>query len=207
MTEKNRLISRIVDREDRPKDWTTLDDVAKQDSAAWRDLLFALRDDAEVRHAVAAQLAFADRVVLPKTSPTTGSGARNGWNTAAVMAATGWLAAVVLALLWLGSTLLWADSPAVDVNVDATAAATGDATAATGILLPAEDADNVVGELPRLMVQARPIAGREEVEVIYVRRTVERVLVKKAYRLKVDESGQPFTVPADLTAYMAPRSY
>ena len=68
-------------------------------------------------------------------------------------------------------------------------------------------AETVVGELPRLMVQARSIAGREEVEVIYIRRTLERVLVKKAYRLVVDESGQPFTVPADLTAYMPPRIY
>ena len=175
--------------------------LSRKDSTAWRDLLFALRDDAEVRHAVAAQLAIADGVALPTTS----TARANGWSTAAGMAAAGWLAAAVLALLWLGSTMLWVDSPAAGpglVDVDAFAAGRG--ADATDTVLAA---DNVVGELPRLMVQARPIDGREEVEVIYIRRTVERVLVKKAYHLRMDESGQPFTVPADLTAYMPPRSY
>lgn len=201
-TDKNRLISRIVDREDVPGDWAHLEDAARQDPAAWRDLLFALRDDAEVRHAVDAQLAAADAVALPMTSPSAG----NGWSTAAVLAAAGWLAAVVVALLWLGSTLLRGESDAGSapdpsglaelVNVDAPTAEPA-----------ATNADHIVGELPRLMVQARPIAGREEVEVIYVRRTLQRVLVKGAYHVKVDESGQPFTVPADLTAYMPPRTY
>ncbi|MHC4852435.1 MAG: hypothetical protein ACYTF5_10480, partial [Planctomycetota bacterium] len=106
MTEKNKLISRIVDRDDRPEDWTTLDGVAKQDPRTWRELLFALRDDAEVRHVVGAQLVVADTVALPSTP----AAARNGWGTAAVLAAAGWLAAAVLAVLWLGSTLLWGDA-------------------------------------------------------------------------------------------------
>ncbi|MEE9127837.1 MAG: hypothetical protein V3U11_11920, partial [Planctomycetota bacterium] len=120
MTEKHKLISRIVDREDRPNDWATLDGVAKQDPAAWRDLLFALRDDAEVRHAVGAHLAVADGIALPVAS----AGARNGWGMSALLAATGWLAAVVLAVLWRGSTLLWGDSPAV-VPGDSPAAGSG----------------------------------------------------------------------------------
>jgi hypothetical protein len=196
-TDKHRLISRIVDREDRPTDWANLETVAQQDSAAWKDLLFALRDDAEVRHAVDAQLAVADAVALPTTSCSPSAG--NGWSTAAVLAAAGWLAAVVVALLWLGSTLIWSESPAGEDLVQLEAPRTEPAAE------PA--AGHVVGELPRLMVEARPIAGREEIEVIYVRRTLERVLVKKAYQLKLDESGQPFTVPADLTAYMPPRTY
>ncbi len=213
MTEKHKLISRIVDREDRPNDWATLDGVAKQDPAAWRDLLFALRDDAEVRHAVGAHLAVADDIVLPAGS----AGARNGWGASALLAATGWLAAVVLAVLWLGSTLLWGDSPAAGTDALADLlkpAEAGQGAEATGAMFAADDAvadgvlaDGVLGELPRLMVQVRPIAGREEIEVLYVRRTLERVLVKKAYQLKVDESGQAFTVPADLTRYMPPRSY
>ncbi len=208
MTEKHKLISRIVDREDRPNDWATLDGVAKQDPAAWRDLLFALRDDAEVRHAVGAHLAVADGIALPVAS----AGARNGWGMSALLAATGWLAAVVLAVLWLGSTLLWGDSPAAGTDALADLlkpAEAGQGAEATGAMFAADDAvaDQVMGELPRLMVQVRPIAGREEIEVLYVRRTLERVLVKKAYQLKVDESGHAFTVPADLTSYMPPRSY
>ena len=216
MTEKSKLISRIVDREDRPEDWATLDDVLKRNSAGWRDLLFALRDDAEVRHAVGAHLAVADEVALPSGA----AGVRNGWGMPAVLAATGWLAAVVLAVLWLGSTLLWGDSPAV-VPGDSPAAGSGvladllnpaeagQGAEATGAMFAAAEAvaDQVMGELPRLMVQVRPIAGREEIEVLYVRRTLKRVLVKKAYQLKVDESGHAFTVPADLTRYMPPRSY
>ncbi len=208
MTEKHKLISRIVDREDRPNDWATLDGVATQDPAAWRDLLFALRDDAEVRHAVGAHLAVADDIVLPAGS----AGARNGWGASALLAATGWLAAVVLAVLWLGSTLLWGDSPAAGTDALADLlkpTEAGQGAEATAAMFAADEAvaDQVMGELPRLMVQVRPIAGREEIEVLYVRRTLERVLVKKAYQLKVDESGHAFTVPADLTSYMPPRSY
>ena len=213
MTEKHKLISRIVDREDRPNDWATLDEVVRQDPATWRDLLFALRDDAEVRHAVGAHLAVADGIALPVAS----AGARNGWGTSALLAATGWLAAVVLAVLWLGGTLLWGDSPAAGSGALADLldpAEAGPGAEATGAMFAADDAvaddvlaDSVMGELPRLMVQMRPIAGREEIEVFYVRRTLERVLVKKAYQLKVDESGHAFTVPADLTSYMPPRSY
>ena len=208
MTEKHKLIGRIIDREDRPNDWATLDEVVKQDPATWRDLLFALRDDAEVRHAVDAHLAVADDIALPAGSV----GARNGWGMSALLAATGWLAAAVLAVLWLGSTLLWGDSPAAGSGVLADLldpAEAGQGAEATGAMFTADDAvaDQVMGELPRLMVQVRPIAGREEIEVLYVRRTLERVLVKKAYQLKVDESGHAFTVPADLTRYMPPRSY
>jgi hypothetical protein len=226
MTEKSKLISRIVDREDRPEDWATLDDVLKRDSVGWRDLLFALRDDAEVRHAVGAHLAVADEVALPSGS----AGVRNGWGMPAVLAATGWLAAVVLAVLWLGNTLFWGDPMAVEPALAADIidpAAAGGADANVGVLaadgflpdgfLPdghladGHLAEGVMGELPKLMVQMRQVAGREEIEVLYVRRTIERAFVKKAYTLKVDESGQPFTVPADLTAYIAaytpPRSY
>jgi len=197
--DKHRLISRIVDREDLPSDWSTLDDVARQDPGAWKELLFALRDDAEVRQAVDSRLAVADNVTVPATS-----GAGGGWSTAAVLAAAGWLAAAVVALLWFGSTLRQEDSPPTGVRVPPPGDLVQlDAPMPNQVPNP----EDVVGELPTLMVQARPIAGREEVEVIYIRRTVERALVKNAYQLKVDESGQPFTVPADLTAYMPPRTY
>lgn len=60
----------------------------------------------------------------------------------------------------------------------------------------------VVEELPPLMLDSFPAADGGGVDVVYLRRVVERVRVDECYRLAADEHGRPAAVPVrfDLTA-------
>ena len=67
--------------------------------------------------------------------------------------------------------------------------------------------DEVVRELPDLMVETRPIPDSDKIEVFFVRRTLERAILSGAYRVSRDESGQPFRTSVDPTRYTPKRRY
>jgi hypothetical protein len=97
------LIARIVDREAGPTDFDGFADLVRETPAAISDLLAALRLDNELRAGVAAELNRVDRIELPL--PGHGRVARierlprgARW--------TGWAAAAVIAMCWIGSGLV-----------------------------------------------------------------------------------------------------
>ena len=75
----------------------------------------------------------------------------------------------------------------------------------TGQALAVNDGGSVVHELPKVMVETRPIDGTGQFEVIYLRRLFERAVVSEAYETGEDENGQPFRAKADLARYATDR--
>ena len=232
MTDKSGLISRIVDRDDGPDDWDAFDTLAGGDRNAYQDLLHALRDDALVRQSVAGHLAVADRVALPVPI------ARNRFGLSPILlAASGWIAALVIGLVWLGGVLSDGDGDAnrnrnqdrrgthvLPGRHDTFLSKVDSQPPVPGAQIPGAQMPGAqipgarpsalqgiqepsLGELPYLLVEARRIAGSGKVEVFYVRRSLERTVVSEAYRIAFDDGGQPVAVPTDLNAYIPGRIY
>ena len=114
---------------------------------------------------------------------------------------SGWMAAAVLALIWMATDPRmkqgYEDAPRENIAKSAEPDAPK----------KAELANHVVRELPNVIVETRPIPGSDQVEVVYLRRVIERAIVSDAYTVARDEMGQPFRVPADLTRFAPKRSY
>ncbi|MHC5209089.1 MAG: hypothetical protein ACYTG2_00040 [Planctomycetota bacterium] len=217
------IIARIVDREAVSEDWDALTQIVRAEPGTVGDLLDALRLDAALRADVDAQLLLAERVDLPQAG--SGGMARvdrlprgRGWARW-----TGWAAAGVLAVCWLGTGLWEAaptpsmdevaqlDSPAGDASgVSPAGLAPDDATVLDGPRLRFPDAaptgvslasDQVMSELPMHVVETRPAADGQGYEVYYVRRQLQRARVGSVYSLGLDEQGQPAPVPVDPALY------
>lgn len=91
---EDKLITRVVDREDDPAVWGELDSLAAGDPALWNRLTSSLREDAWLRSTVLPALDVAERVGLPV--PVRRGGL--AWFTWC-----GWLAAAVFAVFALTS--------------------------------------------------------------------------------------------------------
>ena len=70
-----------------------------------------------------------------------------------------------------------------------------------------EDLPDIVGELPKLLVSATPTVDGQQLEVLYVRRVLERSFVKHVYELGLDEVGQPVPNEVSLAKYQMPESF
>ena len=183
-TREDVLISRVVDREEAPTDWRELDRLAAAHGDLWQELLYSLRQDAAVRAVVAPALTAADRSSLPEARPV---------RTRFLYPWVGWAAALLMAVLWIASTG-WPGSVSI---------ATEPVTAApTGV-----DGADVLGELSRVVVRTRPTDDGKGVEVVYVRRVLERTVVRELYQITEDEYGMPVPTQVDLARFERPSSY
>jgi hypothetical protein len=210
------LISRILDRQAEPADFDAFAATAGNDPGAWVGLLGALRDDAALGAATAERLALADAVEAPALERR----AVRVWP-----AWSGWAAALLLALAWLGqggpdigdgsrsgAAPLTASGP---ITAPAAGSAGGAGTptgAPTGPVraglfdadgprlregvVPA--ADRVLGELPPELVSTRAALDGPGLDVVYVRRVLERTRVDSAWSYATDEMGNPAPVPVNL---------
>ena len=75
-------------------------------------------------------------------------------------------------------------------------------TATSGV----EDA-RVLGELSRVVVRAQPTEDGRGVEVVYVRRVLERKVVDELYQITEDEHGMPMRTQVDPASFEQPSSY
>lgn len=177
MSEKDVLIGRIVDHEDTSEDWSRLDSLAERDRDhdVFGALVAAMRDASTLRTAVARRVAVADRIELVPTRE--GFLARNQW----AAPWSGWMAAAVLALIWMATDPRMKRAPD-GVEQDHRAA----------VLDTRLASDETVRELPNVMVESRSIPGTDKIELFYIRQTLERAVVTGAYTLGRDEVGQPF---------------
>ena len=200
MSEKDVLISRIVDREDTPMDWSRLDSLAERDCDhdVFGALVEAMRDESTLRTAVAKRVAVADRIELGHGR--VGFLARNQW----VAQWSGWMAAAVIALIWMATDPRMKRAPRggegartpgdtrvveQDHRAGANANAPDTSDAVPDVRLAS---DETVRELPNVMVESRSIPGTDKIELFYIRQTLERTVVSGAYTLGRDEVGQPF---------------
>ncbi len=190
MSEKDLLISRIVDRVDRPEDWERWREIAAADPRLCHTLVETLREESSLRLALEPDLVAVDAVELPAPGFLVRHPGLVSWS--------GWLATAGLALLWLAfggqASTPGALSPAPRDGSERIAQDTRGGAA-------------VLRELPNVMVETRPIPGSERVEVVYVRRVLERTIVDGLYTMAHDEVGQPIRARADLTRYVPRRNY
>jgi hypothetical protein len=176
------LLCRVVGREDAPDDWRELRDAARSAPELWSQLADDLEADAALRARLLPDLAAAERVELPPApGPVRASGAFLGW-----------LCAAVVALAWLW-TLRSGGSAGPGAPEAPAAVAAGPAD---GI---------AVGELPRVVLTSRQVG--DGVEVVYVRRVVERATVRELRQLHRDEAGLPFAAQVRPASWRPPESF
>src|SRR5712671_994043 len=140
------LISKVVDRCETPAEWSELDTLAGNDSALWSRLRTMLRDDADLRAAVASAVAVADAVAVVPPLPV----ARVPW-----WSLGGWMAAAALAVLWL------AGAPLPSTGTSPGGMSPGNGRAEFQAADPADDGHGreqrtALGELPPVLVRSQP---------------------------------------------------
>lgn len=188
-TREEILIGRVVDRCERPDDWPELEHLIARDPALLQQLCSSLRLDAAVRQAAAPALQVADRVELPPLPAPS-----------RLPALAGWLAAVVIAALWLLRGAAPPPSPALPVHpVDAVAADLASDFVADG---GAE-----LGELPPLLVRSQPTEDGKALRVVTMRRILEVSTVQQVYRVGADEFGGVQQVPVALASCTTPSDF
>lgn len=197
------LIGRVTDGEATPGDWRELETMAGADSGVWSRLANAQRAHADLARAVDDELTVAELVASPAHEAT-----RGGMTPVAMRwrAYTGWAAAAALSLAWAGAN-----------GLNVRAAGPGGANSAGVVPLSTDELFSqyvnkgkqqgvVLDELPMVLVESRPAtatggvadpAGR--VEVVFVRRTLERAVVNDLYRVGRDEHGEPTPVPVNVS--------
>lgn len=189
-------IARIVDRTASQEDWVAFEEMARLDPSAWERLHGALQDDLALRREVQPAFDLADAVELPPlpASPPVTS----------FLAPAGWLAALVLALLWVGTSGIF--SP----HRQDRRGPQGDEVQLVGEPLPVvteqKDPSVVLEELPPDVWMWQP---REDgsVELVWLRRTVERTVVDTVYRMAEDELGNSLPTLVDVKKLTPPRVY
>lgn len=203
--ERDLLLSRVIDGEASPEDWSRLRAMAVADASVWRDLAETQHATAELSVAVGEAIAVADTIEAPVASL-----ARLRFQNRLRSAGTwgGWAAAAALVLAWtFGSDLR----------------PIGDQRAQTGDMVPVQyrppstpdealdqylelgrKSGVVAGVSPQLVVQSiRPIVDgeRRRFEVVYVRQIVERAEVEALRQLgrpEYDETGRQIGIHLEL---------
>jgi len=190
------LISRIVDDEATSKDWESFEQLAALEPDVWKKLAREQRDAANLRSAVGAAVEAADAIELPLD--IAGAGAEHVFSRR-FSPWIGWAMAAAVALAWLGADLV----PTINTDLTPTNQAGIDFIPAS-----ADDALNqyrevgeqegrYIGEMPKIMVEARTMPDGNRVEVIYLRQLLEREIVNGVYGLGEDDQGRATPVPIE----------
>lgn len=186
------LISRALDGEASPEDWSAFRAMADRDPAIWRELAEAQQDRAELAAAVAHAVVVADEVNAPieqHLSERLSIRIRN------VAAWGGWAIAAGLALAaYLSPWQTRQPSEAQSAGLVPGLVRINSPQDALDAYYHRGQADGtVLGELPeRIVLETTPFEGG--VEVVYVRQIVERLRADDFYRLGYDEAGRPVPV-------------
>lgn len=193
------LISRIVDDESTAEDWAAFELLASLEPGVWRQLAQEQRDAACLRRAVASEIGFADSVELPIELAGPGAerafaGRFNPW--------VGWAMAAAVALAWLGVNQIPALERAPDPGYNTAGLISADA-ALDQYRTAGEQEGRYLGEMPKVMVEARPMPGGVQIEVIYLRQLLEREVVGGMYGFGQDDQGRTTTIPIEPTVIQA----
>ena len=209
------LIGRVADRTANLDDWNDFEDRATEDADLWRRLGSAMKDDDRLRLAVGPTLDLALETQLPMSGAARTSRFRNvGLRVAALFIAA-----------WVGwnfghrssddSTRFPSGSDgdrnrktasagtAADTTTSIISASSASTSTATAANVPPVAAGIVLRELPGVVVEQKPVTGEGGgFEVVFIRRTLERRVVREAFRVGRDEVGRPVAVP---TSWVPPQ--
>ncbi|MFN0057567.1 MAG: hypothetical protein ACKVX7_03845 [Planctomycetota bacterium] len=193
------LIDRVVDGDATAADWAELELLAERDPGTWQRLGLAIRSEAELRLALESELACADRVELPIPSSAARAIASGPF---ALRPKAGWVAAALVLATWGATTVLAPRSPSASLPTPAQIAETessGEALSANAALRRYVELGRregrVLAELPNLVMEKRALPDQQAMEVLYLRRTLERATVDQFFDLGRDEFGQPASIP------------
>lgn len=191
------LISRIVDEEATAQDWASFEQLASLEPDVWKKLAQEQRDAANLRCAVGDAIKAADAIELP--IDIAGAGAERVFSRR-FSPWIGWAMAAAVALAWLGADLV----PTINTHLTPTnnagivnltpvsADAALDQYRAVG-----EQEGRYIGEMPKVMVEARAMPDGVRVEVIYLRQLLEREVVSGMYGLGEDDQGRATPIPIE----------
>lgn len=196
------LIARVTDGEATNRDWAEVERLAEQDPLLWRRLAEAQRSHALLSRAVEDQIAVAELIEAP-------AGVRTGVlaTIGRVREYSGWAIAAMLALIFVGARLGWLGAMGlgsgsqqagfITVPVADTTMTPDDAWAA--YIDKGTQTGQVLGEMPAMVVEARPIhsEGGTTYEVVVVKRviTVERVTDPTMLRVQRNDAGDAVLIP------------
>jgi|GEM_PF-2098646 len=202
-TKTDILISRIVDDEATAEDWAAFEGLASLEPEVWARLAREQRDASNLRRAVSSAIEIADSVALP--IETAGLGAERAF-ARRFGPWVGWSMAAAVALAWLGvnRVSLFENVPDPGVNTAGFTMAPANADDALDrYRLVGEQEGRYLGELPKVMVEARPMPDGTRIEVIYLRQLLEREVVGEMYGLGHDDMGRTTPIPIEPTAIRA----
>lgn len=200
---EDNLIGRIAANEADGAEWKALEQHASSHPGASERLARALRDELQVRGALAEALDAADGVELPEHVPA--ESLRLAFGHHGVSMWGGWAMAAMVALAWFGLSFFAPDRPGLSP-------AAGGGPSITQADLSADDAlrqyvergareGRVLQELPMIMVEMRQDDGSGRMDVVYIRPLLERAPIESAYELRRDELGRPAPGRIDLATF------
>ncbi|USO00041.1 MAG: hypothetical protein H6810_05105 [Phycisphaeraceae bacterium] len=197
---RDELISRVIDGEASERDWMALRALAEADPTVWTDLTKTQAQHEALCALVDEVGLIADDVELP-VGPLLTPVEHFERRMAGVRTWGGWAAAAAVLLVWFTGL----PSPtAGDRTQTGGVGNIGDVFPKTpeGILdrymEAGQKSGQVLGQMPqRVVLETRPIAGGDGVEVVYLRQIIEKQVVSStmSYRLGRDEFGQTTLVP------------
>ncbi|MBX3367618.1 MAG: hypothetical protein KF912_09950 [Phycisphaeraceae bacterium] len=200
-TDRDILISRVIDGEASPEDWSALKALAERDPSIWRDLAGLQQDHAELSGAMAEVVAIADDVVAPVYAA---GGISDRARSLRMWG--GWAAAAALALAWIVRPANQDPYPNVVLPTNHAALSPFGLSASSqpddyfdAYLRAGQQEGRVLGEVGEpLLVQTIPQEGGGY-EVRYVRQIMERRIVPQVYGIGLgyDERGEarPILIP------------
>ncbi len=190
------LISRIVDDEATSKDWESFEQLAALEPEVWKKLAREQRDAANLRTAVGVAVEAADAIELPLG--IAGAGAEHVFSRR-FSPWIGWAMAAAVALAWLGADLVPMFNPELtptnQAGISIVPASADDAL--NQYRSVGEQEGRYIGEMPKVMVEARAMPDGVRVEVIYLRQLLEREVVNGVYGLGEDDQGRATPVPIE----------
>lgn len=190
-------ISRVVDRRETLADWALLERWAAEDTTIYQQIAATLRDDCTLRLALERRLASVapaagpggrtDPQPLPLSPPA--RRAYSSWALGAALALVGFLVAFIVRTQ--GSSEARREPEAL----------------LTRYLDAGAENGNVLEPLPNVTLDVRPAAQEGAVEVIFMRRILERAVVREGWRIGSDEHGRPQPARVDLASFKATTSF
>lgn len=183
------LITRAVDAAATPEDWREIEALALADPSLWKRLAHEVRTHSLLTGALDAATATADAVELdPQRTHAAGAFRLR------LRAWSGWAAAAVIALAWIGGAAIL-NSPAFPgsfAGVSAMPASAEEALDQYRALGVQEG--RYLYELPMVMVDSQRDPDSERIEILYMRRILERAEISAMYTAAPDEEGKPVPV-------------
>jgi len=169
------LLSRIASGTATADDWSAIERAAGADSNIWERLARTLHDQTQLQQLGSRISSIAQNVEIPSPAKSIHS-----FRTARLTAASGWLSAAAITLIAVLANAM----PAAPKYINSPASGPG--------------AAEVIGELPNVLVETHSTDGKPGVEIIYVRRTIEKKRVDGVYEIQHDDIGRPVPIPTML---------